>query len=67
MSDILENELVKKYFGDIQDWHPGEKVAGVPTHGCMAQRIIHAMQEPLKKGDLFLAELVALVKKQCPS
>jgi hypothetical protein len=52
--DVLDNELVKKYFGNIQDWKPGEKVAGVVTHGCMAQRILMAMQELIRKGEKYL-------------
>ena len=46
--NLLENELIKKYFGcykkDCQNRGDEE----------MACNVLHAMQEPIKKGDKFL-------------
>lgn len=47
---LLENELVKKYFGD----QPGD-ITG--DYCIMAYRVLAAMQEPIKKGERYLAFL----------
>jgi|HubBroStandDraft_5_1064220.scaffolds.fasta_scaffold149361_2 hypothetical protein len=45
MTDILDNELVRKYFSGDAGEHSAEKV-------------LRAMQEPIRKGELYLSALV---------
>jgi hypothetical protein len=46
---LLENESVRKYFGDdLSDSLPACK------RGEMSERVLHAMQDPINKGDRLL-------------
>jgi len=51
MTDILSNELVRKYFGlENTCW-----VKGSPQYRAyMAENVLQAMQQPIKKGDRYL-------------
>lgn len=56
--DILENELVRKYFGNGPcESVPGQAciISGCPNHfACMAWRVFKAMQEPMSEGTKIL-------------
>jgi hypothetical protein len=56
--NILENELVRKYFGSGRcESCFGQScvVTGVPDHhACMSFRVLSAMQEPIREGERYL-------------
>lgn len=58
--NILDNELVLKYFECIENEHPNRTVSGsaITNHNCtqaMAERVLLAMQEPIIQGEKYLA------------
>lgn len=54
--NILENELVKKYFGIYHCEHLARlmREPGTLCEFCMSRNILQAMQEPINEGDLLL-------------
>lgn len=53
MTDLLEHPLILKYFGP----QPGEVPSGYPHYNpahWTAYKVLRAMQEPIKRGDLYL-------------
>jgi hypothetical protein len=53
MSDLLDNELVRKYFQHDECL----RLSGTGTcdhNACAALRVLRAMQEPIRKGELVL-------------
>lgn len=52
MTPLLEQPLIKKYFGSGEC--PEGKAACVGVHRCMAYRILKAMQEPIKPGEKYI-------------
>lgn len=59
MTDILDNELVKRYFGEGQCQRDLTMfclaVKSSDHAGCIAPRVLRAMQEPIQKGERYLA------------
>lgn len=53
MTDIPENELVRKYF-DCNGCDSAQSNKEHWRNGHMAERILRAMQEPIKNGDRYL-------------
>ena len=53
--NILDNELVRKYFRcEVHKGLGGSTKCQLCSEAMMAYRILRAMQEPIKKGDEFL-------------
>lgn len=60
MTSILDNELVKKYFGCCPEFtcavnhYRKDKPETWIDYRCISERIIRAMQEPIRKGERIL-------------
>lgn len=54
MTSILDNELVKRYFSAPNDT-PWVSDFPYPEKEFMALRVLKAMEEPVKEGELYLA------------
>jgi len=66
LSSLLENELVKKYFGEGPCLGEPNVFQGNCKHkNCTALRILKAQCEPIKKGEKFLTAGCSMKISEC--
>ena len=55
-NSILDNELVKKFFGDCEHGERSERGSASAWHVrvCMADKVLRAQQEPIREGEFYL-------------